>query len=316
MKKLLLIMFALAFGLTAIAQRKITTPVQPYKIVQQSVESYLDKDLSNLPPANVPAPMKGTSALTPVFIGASLNIFSVLLEEQTCLWYDKAVDNIMMTSRGNNYGSTGILGTGNDLNAFYSADDGATWLGQTVLHRGSGSAEVRHRYPSGVIYNPAGNTDINNTYAVLAGPRTDGAAWIATYYGSAKYDLTDTNAQYVPLAPVGMNELVRCGMTVSGDGIFNLSGCGYLSSYTASHLFAHHGVWNSSTNSTDWSYTDLDMADYVFANPTDNTLTMYFGWSNGSFSKDGTVGYMLVRGSDIRPTLHPSYSPIDRKSVV
>jgi hypothetical protein len=310
MKKLLLFIFALAIGVTAMGQKKVTTPVKPCLMPNKVVERTIDNSVNTAPPATnvVALPSSNTDAISNVLIGGSRNAFTLLTEEQTCLWYNKDLNTLMATYRGNNYGTFWLFGTGDDVITHYSTDNGDTWDN----HYGVSFTGVRHRYPSGVIYNPAGNTTIDNAYSVVAGPRTDGSAWIANYFASVKYDGSDSNAQYLPTVN---SELIRGGMNACDDASFHISGMAYSTSYLSATSYIRNGLWNTGSNTVDWSTVEIDESNDVFANPTDGTLTMYFGWTNGAWSQDGSVGYFVIRGSDNRPSLHPSYSPIIYKST-
>jgi hypothetical protein len=310
MKKALLIVFALVVGITAMGQRKITTDVKPFLLQKRAVERYLDNNLTTAPPAVNPVgySTNNTDAISTFLIGGSRNAYTLLTQEQNAMYYNKDLNAILGTFRGNDYGTFWLFGNGGDIITHYSTDGGETWDN----HYAASAPNYRHRYPSGVIYNPPGNTTLDNAYSVVCGPRTDGSAWINNYFASVKFDGADSNAQYFD-SP--MDELVRCGLSVSDDGSFHVSGVGYESTYLAATCYIWNGMWNTSSNTVDWSEVTIDLANDVFANPTDGTLTMYFGWSNGAFSKDGSVGYLVIRGSDNRPSLHPSYSPIIYKSI-
>lgn len=46
----------------------------------------------------------------------------------------------------------------------------------------------RYRYPSGVLYNPAGNTDPNNAFKLFQAPVTSGSGWILNRFTTVSYD--------------------------------------------------------------------------------------------------------------------------------
>jgi hypothetical protein len=304
MKKLLLIVFAVSLVMSAMAQRKITPGLKPVLSPKTYYEVPLDKGtvpdnaVINVPPVTT----KSTSDLTMVLIGASINTFGVLYESQTPLWYEDALHTLLFTCRGNQSGTIGVLATGNDINAFTSTDEGNTWNGQTTLTR----TGIYHRYPSGVFYNPTGNTDPANAFTVASGPRTDGNGWIANYHSSANATAGDTAVTYIPAY---MGETVEEGMTACTNGTFSISGSWYTSDLMSDSLFWHQGVWNSSTNQADWTVTRIEMGDYLMKN-TDNTLLGFLGWSNSASSRDGSVGYVLMRGVDKDNTVHPSFAQV------
>ena len=138
--------------------------------------------------------------------GTSINAYGMLYQDQTTLWYDHILNALIATFRGNQKGTVLPLATGNDIVTAYSIDGGTTWTRKVALADG-----LFHRYPSGVIHNPVGNTDINNTYSVIEGPQTDGTSWLSTYQSSVKYDGTNLDAQYFPTSV--NQEVLMQGMT-------------------------------------------------------------------------------------------------------
>ena len=169
--------------------------------------------------------------------GSSINAYGMLYQEQTTLWYDHILDALMATFRGNQKGTVMPLATGNDIITAYSLDGGTTWTRKIALADG-----LFHRYPSGVLHNPAGNTDINNTYSAIEGPQTDGSNWTATYQSSVKYDGTNLNAQYFPTGP--NQEVLMQGMTATEDGLVHFCGDNYVSDYSSSTIMTRYGTYN------------------------------------------------------------------------
>ena len=129
-----------------------------------------------------------SSGISKVLIGSARNIFGGLLSFQTCLTYNKELDNILFTARGNDKGTVALFGTGDDIITYTSADKGSTFVRKMTLSDGG-----QHRYPSGVFYNPAGNTDTANAYKLVVGPLNVGSNWDMTYMNSVKYDGTGSN---------------------------------------------------------------------------------------------------------------------------
>ena len=233
--------------------------------------------------------------------GSSINAYGMMYQEQTTLWYDHILDVLMATFRGNQKGTVMPLATGNDIITAYSLDGGTTWTRKIALADG-----LFHRYPSGVIHNPVGNTDINNTYSAIEGPQTDATNWTATYQSSVKYDGTNLNAQYFPTGP--NQEVLMQGMTATEDGLVHFCGDNYVSDYSSSTIMTRYGTYNAS-NTVDWTNVDISLDD-VIARKTDGALISFFGDAHMAWNNDGTVGYTYVRGSDIRPDDKPSWVPI------
>jgi len=313
MRTFLLFVFALAFMGTTMAQKSALKAVPYGKTAQPYTVNTLDIAVPNSTVAaqvQTNRPKSTSTTLDTTWIGSSKNAYTLLIAQQRCLWYDHTLNALMATYRGNNstvYPKMSYL-TGNDLVTNYSLDQGLTWT------KKAGTIGVTNammcRYPSGVIHNPVGNTDINNSYAVMAGPATDAAGWISTFKTSVKYDGTNVDVKTDPLATT---ELLRQGMTATEDGLVHFCGDGYMGDYTSSTLMIRNAEFNG-TNAFDWTSVDISL-DNIIARKTDNTLITFFGDAHMAWNNSGSVGYILVRGSDNRPDDKPSWVPIIFKSV-
>ena len=310
MKKLLLFIFTLAIIGSAIAQ-KAALKVMPHpKSIHPSTVMVIDQATPNTTVVS-PAP-KNRERYNPSYVldttryGTSINAYGMLYQEQTTLWYDHILNALMATFRGNQKGTVMPLATGNDIINAYSVDGGTTWVRKIALADG-----LYHRYPSGVLHNPVGNTDINNTYSVIEGPQTDATNWNATYQSSIKYDGTNLDAQYFPTSV--NQEVLMQGMTATEDGLVHFCGDNYVADYSSSTIMTRTGTYNAS-NTIDWTDVDISLDD-VIARKTDNSLISFFGDAHMAWNNDGSVGYTYVRGSDNRPDEKTSWVPILFKTI-
>jgi len=309
MKTTLLFIFALVVGLSVSAQKAAKfTAVNNTK----KAATYLNRiepELSNAvySPLYTPRTAKSSNAVSKVFIGGSINAFTLLVQEQTCMTYNKQLDAIMGTYRGNEVGTVGKLGNGSDICTYWSTDHGDSFTGKIAF---PGTTTKRNRYPSGVIYNPTGNTDINNAFSVVAGPVTNGAGWVNQFLSSVQYNGSNLGYKYLGISPD--MELLRQGLTVSTDGKAHLCTNRYSSDYKNSRALVVNGTFNNNTFVFDW---DSLLVDIPFNVAPDNTLDAAFGYGNMAWSADGSVGYMMMRGVDARGTNSKGYYPILFKSV-
>jgi streptogramin lyase len=247
MRTLLLFVFALGIIGSTMAQKAGLKAVPYGKTAHPYTVNTLDNGVPNATVANqvnTNRPKSTNATLDTTWIGSSRNIYGSLLSQQRCLWYNHTLNAIMNTHRGNQ-GITGYMlmpyMTGNDIVNNYSLDQGTTWVKKTGALGVTGV--TAYRYPSGVISNPAGNNDINNAYSVMAGPATDGAAWISTFKASVQYDGTHADLQTDPQA---MGELLRQGMYATEDGMVHFCGDGYATDYTSSTLMIRNASLNAS----------------------------------------------------------------------
>lgn len=309
MKRILLISVLMCFLVPLMAQRKAPPGIKPALYRNTAHPHLLLHSEKGMPSATAQSPVvqnrpKSTNLMIDTsWIGSSINAYTLIFSMQRPLWYNKDLDAIMGTFRGNNSTTYPLLTylTGNDVVNYFSTDQGLTFSKQQGASDGT-----RHRYPSGVIHNPAGNTDINNSYSVMEGPETDGSNWTYTYQVSVKHDGTDLDIQRTPVTSLA--EFLACGMTATEDGKIHFCGDGYSGDYLHSTLMTRHGTFNAG-NTIDWTDSDIVLDDLI-TKSSDGTLVTFFGEARMAWNNDGSVGYTFVRGSDIRPTDKPSWVPI------
>ncbi len=310
MKTFLTVVFILTFIGSSWGQKTPLKAIPYSKTEHPSARHFIDFTTPNSMVASsvqTKRPEATRHVIDTTWYGSSINAYTMLYQDQTCLWYDKTLNALMATYRGNNssvYPKMTYL-TGNDLVYSISTDGGYTWEKKTGISDGT-----YHRYPSGVIHNTAGNTDINNTYACMTGPQTDGLDWTNTYKISVKYDGTNLDNQ---IDPNPNHEALLQGLTATEDGKVHFCGDDYMSDYTSSTIKVKNGTYNIS-GTIDWTSADINLDD-VIARKTDNTLITYFGDAHMAWNNDGSVGYVMVRGSDNRPDNKPSWVPIVFKSI-
>ncbi|MFZ4549542.1 MAG: T9SS type A sorting domain-containing protein, partial [Bacteroidales bacterium] len=240
----------------------------------------------------------------------SRNAFSMILAEQNCIYYNKELNAIMATFRGNDkpVGGFDLIGTGNDVVTAWSSDMGNTFLSRVTLQ---GTSSLRCRYPSGVIYNPIGNTDLGQAFSLVAGPITSGAGWTNTYLSSVQYNGNNFHGDNILLSPY--LELYRNGLSTCTNGKSYI--CATKSTddgihYTYLEGAVITGTFNNNTLGYDWASQDVDVPFM-----TNNGYLEGNTYSNMAWSKDGSVGYMMHIGIDNRSGAVKGYYPILHKSV-
>jgi hypothetical protein len=307
MKKLLLLTLLLSFGVIAFAQKaNLKAPKDAQKIEVR--KNFSDAEPSIYSPAALPSKTmkKSVNDVLKIPMTSSFNIFTSLVAEQTCLIYNEELNLIMHTSRANPPAIGAVSG---DIVTNLSQDGGTTWT--PVLALANGNA---HRYPSGVIYNPEGNTTFTEGYSLVVGPRTPGTGWSHNFYSSLKFDGTNLDIQYRPASGTG-DLLQRDGLTCNNDGIAHVAGNQYtvnsLNYITGYRGDVRKGVFNTGTNSFDW--TEQDVTPDILMK-SDGTAYVG-GTTNMAWSQDGMVGYFIFTGVDNRPAIKSSYSPIVYKTT-
>lgn len=296
MKKSLLLGAAMSICLIAGAQQrdlsKVTkAEVRPVTYGQQNAESGITTPQGGDYLGGL-YNRSGDILKTP--ISSSSNAYGIISIDQTVL---TALPDLNMVAFGNRAG--GPMGaTGNDIKMVYSTDLGSTW-NNFIISPVSGSM---FRYPSATVYNPAGNTDPANMYAIISGPYTGASGWVGQYFGSTKFGGTeDVHITYEPnQSNIYINHMNN-GLTVTPNGNIHVASDrlnGTETSYTHNGWEILNGVFNETTHMVDWVLPRTTI-DPMLAeeNRVDGT--------NLAFSPDGTVGYIVGTGVD--PDL--SYNP-------
>ena len=100
MRTLLLFVFALAFMGTTMAQKSALKAVPYGKTAHPYTVNTIDNIVPNSTVANqvqTSRPKSTKATLDTTWIGSSINVFGVLIAQQRCLWYDHALNALMMT---------------------------------------------------------------------------------------------------------------------------------------------------------------------------------------------------------------------------
>jgi hypothetical protein len=321
MKTSLLFILALFIGFSVSAQKatKLTPVNRKAQAIEKSnwVEPAYTSN-STVLPAYVPKTTKGTNAdVAKVYMGCSRNAFTLLVQEQNGMSYNKEVNAVMGNFRGNDKAVTGLPTgdgkylTGNDVVTCWSTDNGTT---QTKKAGIIGTTVLRSRYPSGVIFNPEGNTDLELAYSLVAGPVTNGGGWTNTYFASVQYNGNNLDMDYPVVSDFG--ELVRQGLTATTDGYGHICTMKQKNdgvNYTELKSNIFQGVFNTNTLGFDWTSQDFDMAPLLLS--TNGFPEGNGNYANMAWSKDGSVGYLMHIGVDVRSGENKGYYPILFKSV-
>ncbi len=241
-------------------------------------------------------------------VSSSVNIFSVLMAQQHCLIYNQDLDLLMFTNRGN----PGVIATGNEIVSSMSTDDGVTFESEIAL----ANTDILRRYPSGVIYNPKGNTIVNNAYRLFAGPRTESNNWSKTYLASSTFGGLNTDEKMVENSS-GHDLIIRHGLTVDPEGVAHICGASYSLNSQNYAIYCEGHIMNGIFNSTSGQFEWTEQVIYPVVNHAgDQTWDILVSDINVAFSPDGQVGYISFVGADARSGDDLcSFQPILYKSV-
>jgi hypothetical protein len=292
MKKTLLLSLALSVGLLAGAQQRNLSNIRKAEVRP------IDQGINHINETAVQSTYTGgeiynrSGDLLKTNIASSSNVFGIFSYEQRVV---SAQPEAGMVFFGNRAG--GPLGaTGNDIKVAWGANESATWSNYVITPE----TGFNFRYPSTVVYNPAGNTNPANMVAIVSGPFTDAAGWKGQFFGSVKLDGQNKNITYQNNEPNIYINHVNIGLNVTKNGHAHVASQrlnGTSASYLSAGWEVLNGAFNAETSQFDWE----PIVQVQPALLEDGRIDA----SSLVFSPDGSVGYLLGTAVDA----DPDYSP-------
>jgi len=297
------------------AQSKVTQlsgPAKAQKVPKVINESSTPKKSGSV--LQRPAvPVKATkSNINKIVIGSSWNIYTALVSQSNVVSANQTLNTITMTRRGcKSSASSGLI------EVSVSKDGGATW-DSTNIKIWTQYSSMPARYPSGVIYNPSGNTIPNNAFVVGSGPLLVGnSGWGGSFFSSVKLDGTSLREQYKLFSDSTVDGYVlrfprlylqeRKGkFFVLGDDNRDNG-----NNYTSFKTIINRGLWDPTGDSVLWSRSVL----------VPNFLTDPSGLPEGFpepaliMDDNGQNGYIIYIGRDGDATDNLSYIPMIYKTT-
>lgn len=293
MKKLLLLSLALVVSAGVFAQernfssisKKVPRPLDAGNIIEPASNSYTNGDVSQI--------YKRSGTLSKTTVSTSLNVFGLVSTQQRVVSALPAANMVVFSNRAG-----GTMGaTGNDIKVCYSNDLGVNWSNIVI----SPVSPNMFRYPSTIIYNPEGNTDPNNMFAIFSGPYTIPAGFKGQYYGSIGLDGLNKDVTYEVNEPSVYINHINMDLTVSPGGKVHVASSrlnGNATTYTNVGWEVLNGTFNTSTKKVDWELPR------VLVQPQANDANRIDG-DNMVYSPDGTVGYLFGTGADVDTEYNP-----------
>lgn len=257
---------------------------------------------------------KTTAVSATMFTGA-MNVFSYLYGQANPLQYNKALNAVSFLSRKSSTYTASSNSNSGTIVGLWSTNLGTTW-NETCMWT---SATNLGRFPSGGLYNPLGNTNINNAYMVAHGPCTDGTNWVGVYYASKPITTPGTTTPGTDMqfhnaaAPVlkkhhytvWSNEIIDGGL-VRGMGMIinDINGTTNVQ-YGSRGTAMLKGQFNA--GAFVWSVDSF--CPPVNVRTDGSRITNEYGMQ--AWNDAGTVGYVVILGSraGAGPTMN-GYQPI------
>ncbi len=278
MKKILFLGLAALITFSATAQKS-----QPAPLLKERAKTYLDQDVQ----VQQTGPVKqltltDAKSITRIPFGSSFNLLTLLASEENNCDYNADLDLIMFSHRaGGTYG-----GSSGDIRCHYTPFNGATAIDSVeFIHQGTDLM----RYPGGVIYNPAGNTNPANAMAIITGPCTGGSGWTKNYFCSQKLD--GSSIKYHMEAVNGVYKPFYVNLTACDGGQIKV--CGINTDEAGTFYFRKGQVEADSVN---WLSPVYEFTNSYEVRHFSNDTTPWAFAPNMAFSQDGQTGYFYVMG--------------------
>lgn len=314
MKKLLLIATAVCISAGLFAQKsparaKAHFPTASLQVNNVDEESLLQKP--SIVSAVTRPNFKGTSDISIVDLGGSANSYGLYNGGRTVLWADPNTSAVAFFHRM-------LIPPGSGYIAYdISKDGGNTWTNNIQIYNPTIAPGANARYPQGVIYNPAGNTNPDNAYVSAFFPTLDGSNAGAGSWGgyggtTTKIDGSATaQTSWPSVAPIRQNVPDAMAINpVTGDiFIVDPSLISGLGNQYVDTLVITRGVFNAETGVFDYEQSLLYAPVVAYGTSVADVRI--------AFAPDGMTGYIMTlsdNGQDVFAT-ESAFYPILYKTV-
>lgn len=243
-------------------------------------------------------------------LGGSANAWGFAYQRNTFLWVDNNVNSISFMHRMNENPGSGYLA--------YDAsfDGGQSWTVNNQVYDPTLPDAYNARYPQGVLYNPQGNTDPQNSYFSYFAPTLDGsnssgdATWGGYCWGTKKFANGSQPTQNNQTSSEEIKQFLPPAFTLTQTGETwmvdeeneDVAGT-YI--YTG-NLIVGHGLWNSDQEEFEYEFSEIELE--ILEDDVPNDLKI-------AFSPDGQTGWICVMSELPDQLPYTSYHPIFFKST-
>jgi hypothetical protein len=301
----------LLFGLAAFTALAVTAQNAHRVITNPKIKKMVTTKPVYMEPANtnfsnaVPSNLNKPTAAPYKRIGGSTNIFGLLSTETRALTYNEAINTTGMTFR-KQAGWTGVSGGNSGTIAYaYSTNPSVAWDSTIIVAHPTNL----QRYPTGSIYNPAGNTNPTNAYAVVSGPLLiGGTIWQGGFFGSKQLTTPGSdlagNLVYSDNLALQANQrkqdFPRNSMQITSDGIAhvlgdiaaNVNDVSSNAAYGWRGAMLNYGTFNAGAFT--WTVDSLKPNFKLDGIGDSQGFSTY----NHAWSENGQIGYVIFCGVD------------------
>ena len=293
MKKTVLLIMLIGFVFTAYSQKQ-------YKIKKKV---NLSRDIVNNGVANnLPEPILNydksvNDDVSRLYIGKAANYRTVRKEDTRAISYNPELDIITVTFilDPSTYGTNAT-----DIGMIYSADHGETWS-EPVVIIDNGDSFIND-YPGGIIFNPEGNTVVEDAYGVMSTISHVGGDWGYKMWASMTLGGDD---QDIEISHNPNNEedgyWNQFGLTQIGDQVrcMSMLPTGVWEHYQTASLQPIYGDFEGN----DFSWDESQLIDMDLYQNSENGDMAWTGGFQGNdsgmgmeWSEDGVIGYIWMVG--------------------
>jgi len=306
MKKLLLLLVAVCFVIGANAQKA----TKSIKMDQKKLLLDSEYQRKAVPPAinysNDEKASVESMDIVKVDVGIAHSQRSFRREDCKVISYNKDLDLISMSFILDAETYPSIALSDGSVGIFYSDNHGLTWSGPVLLSDFSADG-LRSYYLSSVLYNPTGNTVVENAYGIYQGVAPDDPGlllWNNQAFGSSTLGGANYFTEYfVNDEPNHEHDgyFNQFGLTQKEDFMkcFNIWAEGDWSAFTQLKMEDIHGTFNGTGFDWNLEHSVVDMPFNIEAGEamwvgkwTYSDLAADMVWSD-----DGMIGYTWMVGA-------------------
>jgi PKD repeat protein len=323
MRNLLLLLPLAGLSLATSAQERLMDSKLTKKMQDNPVVITNNQSPKQNPYINYSSSRAGNPAtLNSQRIGSAGNLLTVIEGANNQIDVNDSLDAVIFIHRNDPFISPGT----NVAQYRYdvSKDRGATWtsnIGPITNDIDIDNVSVNGRFPEALIYNPAGNTNVDSAYLIYAGTYHTGSSgrWYGDLRGRGKLS-GDTATFNVNIDPIngGIVSIGR-GLTKGAPGVFwrvvdaNTATFATGSNAISNGLVVLKGTWDVNTKDVVWTEQLINQAFATFDNS--GTTVSASTAQNIAFDPTGQYGWVAVLG-DITPgTAEAVYDPIFWKTT-
>ena len=297
MRKIVLFVLAIGFAFSSIAQNQMVKKKDVKRLLDGPQTAVLQ---------NHPTPMLNTKAtnedVNRIEIGTCAHQRPFRRDEARAIAYNPDLNLISVTFVLDpaTYPEAADLGI---VGQFYSTDHGQTWTGPVIV--ADDISNGANYYTSGSIYNPEGNTNVDDAIGVYQGtivPNT--GDWRFSMFGNSdytgdnlvNYSYEETDADYSMHGYFNWQGLQQVGNEMRCINVYPLGAWNAFDAFSLESIRAEF-------DGTEFDWTNSTMVDFDLYYDETNTIVTWIGnWQghdNGmdlAWSEDGETGYMWIVG--------------------